>query len=146
MCGALAVAGLALTGCVTPPAYGPIGPESRYGYRDTRNADGSYTVRVVTNNAGLAHTFWDRRAQELCGGPDFDKNIFRAEIPVVTYSGTATGPSGYTGYYTADQYGDLILEGYLRCKSDATAPAPAPEGAPPQAAPPPQETPRGNTP
>ena len=135
--GAFAIAGLALAGCVTP-AYGPIGadPANPYGYDDRANADGSYTIRVVAMTAAQAHEYWDRRATELCGGPNFRKNIFRAEIPVVTVSGYASGPNGYGGSYTEDRYGSLILEGYLHCDqtgqpvaAEQALPAPAPDPA-----------------
>jgi hypothetical protein len=121
---AIALSGLALLGCVTPIAYGPIGP-SAYGYSEVRNPDGGYTVRVVAVSPAQAHEFWDRRAAELCGASNFRKNIFRAEIPVVTYTGYVTGPNGYGGSYTADQYGALILEGYLYCAADAPTEPPA---------------------
>jgi hypothetical protein len=119
-----AVCGLALLGCATPIAYGPIGETSQFGYSDMRNdVDSSYTVRVVAASAQQAHEFWDRRAAELCGGPNFRKNIFRAEIPVVSYTGYAPGPNGYGGSYSEDRYGPLILEGYLHCEGEAQAPA-----------------------
>src|SRR5688572_8921596 len=137
---ALAICGLTLAGCITA-TYGPIGAENSYGYgySDLRNADGSYTIRVVATTAPQAHEFWDRRAAELCGSPNFRKNIFRAEIPVVTVSGYAAGPNGYGGSYVEDRYGSLILEGYLHCEADAqtaaaeqtpTEPTQAPEAAP----------------
>jgi hypothetical protein len=115
---ALAASAGALAGCVTPQ-YGPIGDKSPYGYSDAHNADGSYTIRVVATTAAQAHDYWDRRAAELCGGPHFRKNIFRAEIPVVSYSGYATGANGYGGAYTEDRYGDLVLEGYLHCETES---------------------------
>ncbi|MGQ0532826.1 MAG: hypothetical protein ACT4OF_09090 [Caulobacteraceae bacterium] len=119
--GALAIGAMALLGCATPIAYGPIGENGGFGYSEARNADGSYTVRVVSVSAQQAHEFWDRRAAELCGGSNFRKNIFRAEIPVVRYTGYAPGPNGYGGSYTEDRYGSLILEGYLHCDGDAQA-------------------------
>lgn len=131
--GVLAVGGLALLGCVTS-TYGPIGAEnSAFGYSDMRNGDGSHTIRVVAMSAAQAHEFWDRRASELCGAPNYRKNIFRAEIPVVSYTGYATGHNGYGGgSYTQHQYGALVMEGYLHCEAPAAtavaeAPAPAAE-------------------
>lgn len=120
----------ALAACVTAPVYGPLA-ESAFGYRDQRNADGSYTVLVVAPNGAMAHEFWDRRAGELCGGATYRKNIFRAEIPVVSQSGYAVNPynPSYGGSYTVDAYGALQLEGYLHCAPTAAdAVAPAPEG------------------
>lgn len=115
---ALAICGLTLLSCATPVTYGPIGATG-FGYSDARNADGSYTVRVVSVSQAQAHEFWDRRATELCGGADYRKNIFRAEIPVVSYSGYASGPNGYGGSYTEDRYGALVLEGYVHCATEA---------------------------
>lgn len=115
----LAVA-LLLAGCATPIVYGPISETSAFGYRDTRNADGSYTVLVVAASAAMAHEFWDRRAHELCG-EDFTKNIFRAQIPVYSYTGYAS--NGYSGgAYTEDRYGAFNLEGYLHCGAGEASP------------------------
>jgi hypothetical protein len=139
----LALAGLALAGCVTPPVYGAINAENAgYGYRDARNADGSYTVLAVANTPTLAHEFWDRRAHELCGGSNFRKNIFRAEIPVVLYSGYAS--NGYSGgSYTEHRYGAFFLEGYLHCAA-AVSPVETPSGPPADA--PGSEAPPGTAP
>ena len=123
---ALAVAALALAGCVTPPAYGPIGHvKNQYGYSDRTNDDGSHTILVVAASAPQAQEFWDRRAAEICGTTIFDKNIFRANRPIVQVSGYAANPYGGGGSYTQDTYGDFIMEGYLRC-TDAPANAQAP--------------------
>ena len=131
---AWAIGACVLAACATPIVYGPIGANSGYGYRETRNSDGGYTVRVVAASPVMAHEFWDRRASELCGGPHFRKNIFRAEIPVVTVSGYAPGPNGYGGSYTEDRYGALVMEGYLYCENEpptaeATDTTAAPEPA-----------------
>ncbi|KAF0179894.1 MAG: hypothetical protein IV086_11975 [Hyphomonadaceae bacterium] len=125
-----ALVGLALAACATPPpVYRPIGPKTALGYRDTPNADGSHTVLVVALTAATAHEFWDRRAHELCG-ETFHKNIFRAEVPVVTVHGYAS--NGYSGgSYAVDQYGLLHLEGYLRCETAAATAEPA-VSAPPE--------------
>jgi hypothetical protein len=140
---ALALVSLA-AGCVSPSVYGPIDPAiGPYGYRETRNADGSYTLRVVSDDSAQAYEFWDRRAQELCGGPNFQKNIFRAERPVVQTTGYATNAlnPAFGATYTVDQYGSLLLEGYLRCDAAEAAATSADNsaGAPPAgaAAPPP---------
>jgi len=130
--GALAVTAFALSGCVTPPTYGPIGSaDNQYGYRDRQNPDGSHTILVVAAGAAQAHEFWDRRAEEICGSASYDKNIFRAEIPVVTTTGYAS--NGYSGgSYVQDVYGAFTMEGLLRC-TDASAPSgtdAAPEAAP----------------
>lgn len=123
---AVVLAAAALAACVTPE-YGPIGEAGPWGYSDMQNADGSHTIRVVAQTSQMAHEYWDRRAAELCGGTNFQKNIFRAEIPVVSQSGYVSGPNGYGGSYTQDVYGSLVMEGYLRCNENA---APAEAAAP----------------
>lgn len=129
---------LILTGCVTPPAYGPIGHvENQYGYRDNANADGSHTILVVAATPPMAHEFWDRRAAEICGATVFHKNIFRAQRPTIQAQGYAVSALNPVNY-TNDVYGDFIMEGYLRCQSapeppNQTADAPvesSPESAP----------------
>jgi hypothetical protein len=113
---ALAVTAFALASCVTPPSYGPIGHvKNQYGYRDSENADGSHTILVVAASAPMAHEFWDRRAAEICAGAEVQKNIFRAQRPVVTTTGYASNGMGGGGTYQQDTYGDFFLEGYLRC-------------------------------
>lgn len=122
---AFAVIALAVAGCVTPPTYGPIGHvQNQYGYRDNANADGSHRILVVAASAPMAHDFWDRRAAEICGSTTFEKNIFRAQRPVVTTTGYAVNAMNpaYGASYQQDTYGDFIMEGYVRC-TDALAPA-----------------------
>ncbi|MFZ2030203.1 MAG: hypothetical protein WAU68_07845, partial [Vitreimonas sp.] len=117
----LILAGLALAGCITPLKYGPMAENHGMGYRDSSNADGSYTILVIAFDAATAHQFWDRRAEELCGDTHFHKNIFRAEVPVVRVTGyapSAVNP-GYGGAYSEDQHGSFYLEGYLRCQGEA---------------------------
>jgi hypothetical protein len=120
-----------LAACITNE-YAPIGTKgSPYGYTDLRNADGSYMIRVVALHATQAHEYWDRRAAELCGNTSYRKNIYRAEIPVVTTSGYASNPynPAYGGSYTQDVYGALIMEGYLHCEAEAAQAEPASEPA-----------------
>lgn len=127
---------LVLAGCATPVVYGPIGP-SAFGYRDRQNPDGSHTILVVAPSAVMAHQFWDQRAAELCGSTDYRKNIFRADIPVVTTTGYAPNAfnPGYGASYTQDVYGAPQLEGYLHCNSAQVEPAetPAPDATSPAA-------------
>lgn len=113
----------AVLGCASPATYGPIGDGRNFGYRDTRNPDGSYTVLVIAPTSESAHAFWDQRATELCDGGTYRKNFFRAEIPVVTQYGYAANPynPGYGGSYSQDVRGAPILEGYLHCDA-AVAP------------------------
>lgn len=132
----LAAAALALAGCVTPPSYGPIGHvQNQYGYRDRQNPDGSHVILVVAGSAPQAQEFWDRRATEICGSPNFEKNIFRAQRPIITttgYAPNALNPA-YGASYTQDSYGDFLIEGYLHCEGEAASAAdaaPAEELAP----------------
>lgn len=127
---------LILAGCATPMTYGPIGSvDNPYGYRETPNPDGSITLLVVSNSAPLAHEYWDRRAREICGGADFHKNIFRAEIPVGSYTGYVSGANGYGGSYTESRYGSFYLEGYLRCGEGPLPATPSANSPPPATAP-----------
>jgi len=125
-----------LAGCITAE-YGPISANGGYGYSDARNADGSYTIRVVAMHAAQAHEFWDRRAAELCSGATYRKNIFRADIPIVTQTGYASNPynPAYGGSYTQDAYGPLIMEGYAHCEAPAAQAASEPAPASSEAAP-----------
>jgi hypothetical protein len=140
--GAALFAASALAGCITAE-YGPIGANGGFGYSDAHNADGSYTIRVVAMHAAQAHEFWDRRATDLCAGASYRKNIFRADIPVVSQTGYAANPynPGYGGSYTQDVYGPLILEGYAHCEpptaqpANETAATPTPEAPPAQTQP-----------
>lgn len=131
-----AVIALAVAGCVTPPSYGPIGHvRNQYGYSDNPNADGSYRILVVAASAPMAHEFWDRRAAEICGSTTFEKNIFRAQRPIVTTTGYAPNAfnPAYGATYQQDTYGDFIMEGYLRCTdahASAAADAPVEQAVP----------------
>lgn len=141
---AFAVIALAVAGCVTPPTYGPIGHvQNQYGYRDNENADGSHRILVVAASSPMAHEFWDRRAAEICGSTNYEKNIFRAQRPVVTTTGYAANPYGGGASYQQDTYGDFIMEGYLRCNDAQT---PAADAAPAEALATPEQTPAVATP
>lgn len=103
----------ALSGCASLE-YAPMSEQNGFGYRDSINADGSYTIQIVLpehGSAQTAHAYWDRRAGELCGGEAYRKNIFRAERPTVHYD------------YYGGRPGGFILEGYLHCAADGAAPA-----------------------
>jgi len=143
---AFAVCALAVAGCVTPPTYGPIGQfQNQYGYRDNANADGSHRILVVAASSPMAHEFWDRRAAEICGSTTFEKNIFRAQRPVVTTTGYAPNAfnPAYGASYQQDTYGDFIMEGYVRCTD---AQAPAADAAPAEALATPEQAPAATTP
>jgi hypothetical protein len=103
--------------------YGPSGGAvlTTYGYHEKPTEDGQYilTIQAFGGVPEQMHAMWDRRAREICG-PEFQKQLYRAERPTVlydTYGGRA---------------GDMVLEGYLRCGaapagagSSGTAPEPA---------------------
>lgn len=119
--GLLALAGLTLSGCISAPTYGPMVGEHRvgWGYSETANVDGGYTIRVALPailDPQLAFAWWDRRAEELCGGVPARKNIH-----------TAIRPTEYYDRYGA-RPGDYQLEGYAWCAvptGPARAAAPA---------------------
>ena len=120
---ALAAGVFALSACATPATYGPLGADSQpFGYRDHPNADGSHTILIVADSAPSAHAFWDQRAQEICGDTAYQKNIFRAQRPVVSTTGYAVNPYGGGGSYQQDVYGSFVLEGYLRCEAVVVPP------------------------
>jgi hypothetical protein len=121
---ALAVSALGLQGCATKPvAYGPIGPETAYGYKDRVNPDGSHTVLVVMPGHGTPaglRAFFDRRSTELCpAGVErtnvfrVDSNTFYASAPAV-YGGVGIGSRVVAG---------TELEGYVHCKPGTVAAA-----------------------
>lgn len=114
---------VALAGCVAPFNYQEIGPGAPFGYRSTANADGGHTILVVmpeyAANVALAQQFWDRRAAEICGNPNYRKIMFRAERATVYYD-----------YYGA-RPGNYYLEGYAYCDASASEPAPAADSTAP---------------
>lgn len=105
---------LTLSACAGPLQYAAIDASAHrpYGYRESRTADGRYSLLVVVPAAShpdLAREFWERRARELCGHPDYRRNIFRADRPTVNYD------------YYGGRPGDFMLEGYLDCTVHAAA-------------------------
>ena len=97
--------GLILVGCISPPHYAELGSKGSplFGYSEQETDEGGYVLKTVYPNSGMAQSFWSKRAQELCGGHDFDKNIFRQERLTVHYDTYGGRP----GYY--------VLEGFLQC-------------------------------
>lgn len=104
----LAVGAVALSACVSTD-YGPITEERPYGYAETRQADGSYVLRVFHPDGALAMKFWDQRAGELCGSMNFVKNIYVANRQTLLYS-------NYGG-----MAGAAVLEGTLTCNAAPAA-------------------------
>jgi len=109
---------IVLGGCQTIE-YGPLDGEAipTYGYHETQTREGEYilTIHAQGGVPETVHAMWDRRAREICG-PEFQKQLYRAERPTMTYQSYGGTP------------GNMILEGFLRCG------AAAPEAAAPQAA------------
>ena len=105
------VAGL-LSACVSME-YGPINAERPYGYKETRQNDGSYVLAVTHPDPEQARLFWDQRAEELCGSKTYVKNIYRAIRP------TFWTP-GYSAFAGAP-----YLEGLLTCGAPQAAPVAA---------------------
>jgi len=109
---------IVLGGCQTIE-YGPISGTdgfdfTTYAYHEKPTEDGQYilTIQAFGGVPEKMHEMWDRRARELCG-PEFQKQLYRAERPTVLYD-------SYGG-----RAGDMVLEGYLRCGA-----APAGAGSP----------------
>ena len=93
---------------MSPPRYAALGAKGSplFGYSEELSDDRGYVLKTVYPNSDMAQRFWDRRAQELCGGDDFKKQIFRQERPTVRYD-------SYGG-----RAGHFVLEGFLRCDLD----------------------------
>jgi hypothetical protein len=113
----LAGAGLLLGGCAHQAAYARIDEADKvfYGFTDTLNPDGGYTIRVLlppwTEDPRTAFDFWERRAAELCGEADYRKHVHTARRQMIHNP-------GYTPVA-----GDYVLEGYAYCNAPAAAAA-----------------------
>jgi hypothetical protein len=139
---AMGAAALAcLSACATvdePLQYGPIGTGGYgYGYQDSANQDGSFTVVVITPNDGLGRQFFERRAEELCPAGIAQQSIFRVQqrLEMATgYSGTVVSGVYQGSTYTYPTYGAIMVEGMVRCAPTTAEakpdPAPAPTLAP----------------
>ncbi len=96
-------------------AYAPINVEEKvfYGFTDTLNPDGGYTIRVLlpqwTEDPQTAFEFWERRATELCGEAGYRKHLHTARRQMIH-------SPGYTPVA-----GDYVLEGYVYCNAPAAA-------------------------
>lgn len=118
---AAALLGLLLAACATPgpPAYGPIGPETPFGYKDNANADGGHTVlarlppHVLPADARL---YWNRRAEELCPRGIAKRNIFRTD----TRQTGGQAPYVHGGVGMGHRVTTAVeVEGYVYCKAAA---------------------------
>lgn len=131
----LTAAALLLQGCATakPAIYGPIGPETPYGYKDRPNPDGGHTVLVAMAGHATApelRVFFERRAAELCPAGIDRTNIFRVQAN--EYYADAPYVYGSAGVGSRSRVG-VELEGYVYCKpgqGDLAAPVPAPVPTP----------------
>lgn len=118
--GLVALLGIGVSGCLTDHGYVMIGgPEhAYYGYSDTPTVDGGHTVRVLRPDPTTAMAYWDRRAEELCGGKVKRKIIHTAVRPTVHYDRYGGRP------------GDFNVEGMVYCESEAVPPATVAEAPP----------------
>ncbi len=124
-----AVGLMLLTGCVSDPGYAPIDPAARqyYGYADTANGDGGYTIRVVlpegVRDPRSAFAHWERRAAELCAPGGYRKQLHTARRNMMMMPGYT--PTGF-GY-------EVMGDAWCTDPSGATV---QPSSPPRQAAPP----------
>lgn len=107
---------LVLNSCAssTRMDYKPKTPEEPFGFEERLENDGSYIVSVVLPGADstLPFAFWDRRAAEICGDDNYEKNIYKAERPTVVTQGMYVhGGVGFGG----GSAGAFSLEGKLTC-------------------------------
>lgn len=122
---AAVAAGLSVASCYSTPDYAPAGTGGNpYGYTDAPVQGGARSIRVTlpssTQDPQLAYVYWNRRAEELCGGAVLRKQIHTAQRQLWDYNAL----SGVSG--------DYVLEGYVWCASstDTAPPAPAPTPTP----------------
>lgn len=109
--GLIAGCSLGASGCVSDPGYvamgGPGG--SPYGYSDVLNADGSHTIRVLLPASipepQNAYVYWNRRAEEICGGPPAGTTLHTAQRAVIFVDARSAQAVR----------GDYFLEGLARC-------------------------------
>lgn len=118
--GLIAVCGFATGGCVSDPGYVAMGEPggSPYGYSDVLNADGSHTIRVLlpasVPDPQNAYVYWNRRAEEICGGPPASKTLHTAQRAVIFVDARSAQAVR----------GDYFLEGLARCGPSLESPAP----------------------
>ncbi len=100
---ALAGSAIALAACATQTPYGPVGPNSQYGYQDTKIEDNRYRVSFSGNSlTGLdtVETYLLYRASELTlqNGFDWFEVVGRNVEKDRRYRGTSYDNFGYFGY------------------------------------------------
>jgi hypothetical protein len=107
-----------LAGCVSDPGYAPIDPVAKryFGYSDTPNADGGYTIHVVlpqgVADPRSAFAHWERRAAELCGPGGYRKHLHTARRNMMVMPGYTPSPLNY----------EVLGDAY--CNDPAARPAP----------------------
>lgn len=104
-----AVLGLTLlAACVTDPGYTPIDltKNKYYGYTDTLNGAGGYTIRVSlpegVRDPSTAFAHWERRAAELCGPAGYRKQLHTARRNMLMMPGYS--PTGFSYDVMGDAY------------------------------------------
>ncbi len=109
---------LLFASCATSTAmdYKEVTAKERFGYKEVLQEDGSYILSVILPGAGpdrnLPFEFWDRRAAELCGEGQYEKNIYKAYRPTqVTQGAYVYGGVGLGG----GAAGAFTVEGKLTC-------------------------------
>lgn len=118
----VALWGAAAGGCASDPGYVAMGEPggSPYGYSDALNADGSHTIRVLlpasVPDPQNAYVYWNRRAEEICGGPPASKAVHTAQRAVIFVDARSAQAVR----------GDYYLEGLARCGTATETPAVAP--------------------
>ena len=117
--GLIVACGLGVGGCVSDPGYAAMGGPggSPYGYSDVLNADGSHTIRVLlpssTPDPQNAYVYWNRRAEEICGGAPAGKTLHTAQRAVIFVDARSAQAVR----------GDYYLEGLARCAPSTRTPA-----------------------
>lgn len=114
-------------GCVSSDlGYGPKGgPDKRlYGYSETRRADGAFTVvidyKATPDALPVLHSYFDRRAEELCGGPPAKSVVIKAERPNIV-NPNISSRSYQTSEFDQIRGAGVVLEGIVMCEDEASA-------------------------
>lgn len=119
----IGVLSLLLCGCAsTAMDYQAKTSENPWGYEERVQEDGSYILSVSLpgllskGSSTLPFEYWERRAAELCGNGQYEKNIYKARRETLNtqgayvYGGVGTG-GGSPGAFT--------LEGKLTCSTES---------------------------
>lgn len=100
-----------------PLAYGPIGEDAAYGYRERPNGENAYTLLIVAprwSSIAEATAMWERRASDLCPAGVAKRIIFRSDRKErYVAAGYVYGSVGVSSRAP----GAFEVEGYLYCKA-----------------------------